>query len=187
MVKNKAIKTVIVFIILTLLENCVSLETSSLSSSSLNDIIINEITTNQTPLRKGEITEYFCYNLTEYFNSYKYYKITSEVFNEKEKQNYNSTARIIKRNNLYIVEYIGSSGRYSIAFSNIEYSEFEKIFTFGRRTVLGNAIRGKVYDTYSSWLYRMEIALKSNENHELYDDELYAALKIEKWYNDLSN
>ena len=190
MVKNKVINTVIVLLILVLMENCVSLESSSVSSSSssnFNGVIINEITTNQTSLRKEDITEYFCYNLTEYFNSYKYYKITSEVFNEKGKQNYNSTAHIIKRNNLYFVEYIGSAGWYSIAFSNNEFSGSEQIFTFGRRTVLGNAIRGKVYDTYSSWLYRMEIALKSNGNRELYNDELNAALMIERWYNNLSN
>jgi hypothetical protein len=51
---------------------------------------------------------------------------------------------------------------------------------------LGNAIRGKVYDTYCPWLYRMEIALKYNGNSDLYNDELDAALKIEEWYNNLS-
>jgi hypothetical protein len=171
---------------LFVLTNCVSVG----SFPSANGIVINEITTNQTTLSKNEITEYFCYNLTEYFNLYKYYKITSEVFNEKDKQIYDSTVRIIKHNNysavIYYVEYIGSAGWYSIAFSNTEFSESNQIHTFGRRTVLGNAIRGKVYDTYCSWLYRMEITLKSNGNSDFYNDELSAALKIEEWYNSLN-
>jgi hypothetical protein len=185
------VRIIFILSILTVLTNCVSLDSSlSSSSPSINDTIVNEITTNKTYLNKEEVVEYFCYNLTEYFNSYKYYKITSEVYNEKEKQIYDSTARIIKRNSytgtLYFVEYIGSAGWYSIAFSNTEFSESDQIHTFGRRTILGNAIRGKVYDTYCSWLYRMEIALKYNGNSDLYNDELDAALKIEEWHNNLS-
>jgi hypothetical protein len=136
-----------------------------------NEVVISETTTYQTALSKSDVAKYFCYNLTEYFNTYKYYKITSEVFSEKENQNYNSTSKITKqislRRIIYNVEYIGSSGKYSISFSNEKIPESDEILTFGRRTVLGNAIRNKVYDTFCAWFYRMEIALKSNDNSDL--------------------
>jgi hypothetical protein len=51
---------------------------------------------------------------------------------------------------------------------------------------LGNAIRGKVHDTFSAWIKRQEIALKANQNTNLYWGEVDAAFEVENWYNSLS-
>ena len=149
-------------------------------------IVISEMTTSQTALLKSDVAKYFCYNLTEYFNTYKYYRISSEVYSEKEKQNYNATAKITKSGSIYNVEYIGSAGQYVVSFSNATFHKSEQIFTFGSFTVLGNAIRSKVYDTFLAWVFKEEIALKANYNSHLYSGELNAAVEIEKWYNSLS-
>jgi hypothetical protein len=63
----------------------------------------------------------------------------------------------------------------------------EKIITFSRQTVLGNAIRGKVYDTFVAFVNKEEIALKSNNNSSLFMQELIASVEIEDWYNRLSS
>ena len=87
---------------------------------------------------------------------------------------------------IYNVEYIGSGGKYVIFFSNSKFSDSEEIFTFGQGTVLGNSIRGKVYDTFTAWILRVEIALKANNRSYLFDAELDAAVEIENWYNSLN-
>ena len=53
-------------------------------------------------------------------------------------------------------------------------------------TLFGNAIRRKIYDTYSAWMTRKEIALKANNNSHLFRGELNVAVEVEKWYNSLS-
>jgi len=81
---------------------------------------------------------------------------------------------------------IGAVGRYVISFSNKSFYESEQIFTFWKFTVLGNAIRSKVYDTFSAWIFREEIALKANYNSYLFSKELEAAIEIENWSNSFS-
>jgi hypothetical protein len=54
------------------LVNCVSNQNDNYKVS-----VITEMTTSNTTLNKSDVARYFCNNLTEYFNSYKYYKITS--------------------------------------------------------------------------------------------------------------
>lgn len=160
---------------------------STKSSSSINEkIILSEITANSTSLNNKDVMVFYCSSLTEYFNRYKYYKIDSEVYSEKEKQEFRSSARIFKQGNIFIVEYLGSGGKYMILFSNKQFSESEQIFTFVRKTVLGNAIRGKIYDTFSAWLKRVEIALKANNNLYLYREEVIGAVELENWYNSLN-
>jgi len=186
-VYNIMLKLVFLFIAWISLISCVAYRNTNTShNDSTGEIAISEITTYQTLLSKSDVAKYFCYNLTEYFNTYKYYKISSEVFYEKEKQNSNSTTKITKQGSIYTVEYIGSAGRYSISFSNKVYYEADEIFTFGRLTVLGNAIRGKVYDTFFAWINRVEIALKANSNSYLFTGEMNAAVEVENWYNSLS-
>ena len=158
----------------------------SLTTNSNNATVISEVTTNQTSLNKKDVVNYFCSNLTEYFNTYKYYKISSETYSERERQNAISTSKITQRAGIYNVEYIGSTGMYRITFSNKEFLESEQIFTFSRGTVLGNAIRKKVYDTFVSWLKRVEINLKATDNISFYTDELNAAVELEKWHNELN-
>lgn len=169
----------------TVFISCASQKNTTTTISN-NAAVISEVTTDQTLLSKKDIVNYFCSNLTEYFNSYKYYKISAETYSEKERQNSNSTSKITQRGGFYSVEYIGSSGKYIITFSNKQFSESEQIFTFGRGTVLGNAIRKKVYDTFVAWLKRVEINLKATGNSSLYADELNAAVEFEKWYNGLN-
>lgn len=159
--------------------------TSCISVSGINqsEEIISEITTYQTSLEESDVGKYFCNYLTEYFNSFNYYKISSEIYYDKDKQYYESTVRIIKYGAVYDVVYFGSGGWYSISFSNKEISGSEKISTFRGGTVLGNAIRDKVYDTFSSWLYRVKIALKANNKDLLYMNDLITGVEIEKWRN----
>lgn len=150
-------------LILPLLDGCSSYQQSSSNTINNNDVsVISQVTTRNTMLLKTDVAQYFCHTLTEYFNTYKYYKITSEVFPEKEKQNNDATTRITKTGSMYNVEYKGSSGQYVISFSNKEFYESEQILTFGSFTVLGNAIRRKVYDTFVAWIKREEISLKAN-------------------------
>jgi hypothetical protein len=151
-----------------------------------NDSVISEITNHDTALDKKDVINYFCLNMTEYFNTYKYYKITSEVYNDATKQTEYPISRIIKDGSLYKLQYLGAGGSYTITFGNRDFSDSEQIFTFGRRTVLGNSIRNKIYDTFISWLKRTEISLKANNNLKLYNDDLYNAVELEKWYNDLN-
>jgi len=170
-----------------LLASCTtSRNTNNDINNNSNEIIISEITTYQTALSKSDVSKYFCNNLTEYFNTYKFYKISSEIYSEKEKQKSISTTRIKRQGAIYIVEYIGSAGKYLISFSNKNFHQAEEIYTFGRLTVLGNAIRGKIYDTFSAWIEKQEIALKANYNSYLFIGELDAAIEVEKWYNSLS-
>ena len=173
------------FVLGTFFISCAS-HKKTITTTSNNSVVISVVTSNQTSLSKKDVVNYFCSNLTEYFNAYKYYKISSEVYSEKERQNSNSTSKITKRGSIYNVEYIGSAGRYIIAFSSKEFSESEQIFTFGRNTVLGNLIRKKVYDTFFAWINRVEINLKATGNTYLYIDELNAAVELEYWYNNLN-
>ena len=64
--------------------------------------------------------------------------------------------------------------------------KLEQIFTFGGGTILGNAIRKKVYDTFVAWIKRVEINLKATGNTSLYADELNAAVELENWNNGLN-
>ena len=149
--------------------------------------IISEITTYETLLDKTDVMKYFCNNLTEYFHQYSYYRITSEIFHENEKQNNESTSRITKLNSVsFRLDYIGSAGIYSITFSDREFSGSDRISTFNRGTVLGNAIRNKIYDTHGAWFNRMEIALMANGNRTFYRNELDAAVELERWVNSLN-
>jgi hypothetical protein len=166
------------------LESCASINKANNVEHS--KITISEITTYQTSLSKSDVAKYFCNNMTEYFNTFKYYKISTEVYKEKEKQSNISTTRVTKQGGIYELEYIGAAGSYVISFSNKEFPEAEEIFTFARLTVLGNAIRGKVYDTFSAWIKRQEIALKANYNSDMYWTEVDAAVEVENWYNSLS-
>jgi hypothetical protein len=178
-------KLIYLLVFCTVLFSCAQ-QRNATSTPGAPITIISEVTTSQTLLNKKDVTNYFCSTLTEYFNTYKYYRISSEIYSEKEKQNSNATSRIIKQGALYNVEYIGSSGKYLITFSSKEFSESDQIFTFGQGTVLGNAIRRKVYDTYVSWLKRVEINLKATGNTAFYPDELNAAIELEKWHNGLN-
>jgi len=155
----------------------------SVADISLGGKIIFEITTYQTSFNKSDVAKYFCNNLTEYFNTFDYYRISSEIYYDKDKQNYDSTTRISKYGSVYNVVYFGSGGWYSISFSNHEISNSEGIGTFRGGTVSGNTIRDKVYDTFSAWLNRVEITLKANDNEMLYMGDLTMAVEIEKWRN----
>ena len=188
-VKSTLAKLIFSLIIGVLLISCVSsLNTVSTANSNPSERkVISEITTYQTALKKNDVAKHFCYNLTEYFNSFKYYKISSEVYYEKEKQNTNSMSRVTRQGNIHDVEYISSSGRYVISFSNSRFSGSDEIHTFGRMTVLGNAIRSKVYDTFFAWISKQEIALKANYNSFLFSGELNSAVEIENWYNSFIN
>lgn len=182
---NIFIKFLFIFLIIINFTGCASYKSTNTNNSN-EGVVISEMTTNQTALSKSDVAKYFCNNLTEYFNTYKYYKIFSEVYNEKEKQNRNSTTMITKNEKIYNVKYIGSAGWYAISFSNSKFKGAEEIYTFGRLTILGNAIRSKVYDTFSAWLNREEIALKAYNNSHLYINEIIAAVEVENWYNSLS-
>ncbi len=182
--KNKFLIPLFNLITITIIG--ISTTSYTTTANPQNEVVMSEITTNQTALSKKDVVNFFCANLTEYFNTYKYYKIFTEIYSDKERQNPHSTSRTTKQGNTYNIEYIGSAGKYIIAFSNRKLSGAEQIFTFGRQTILGNAIRKKIYDTYSAWLKRVEIALKSNYNSELYIDELNAAVEFENWYNNLN-
>jgi hypothetical protein len=163
---------------------------SSVNTANTNPsegTVISEMTTSKSVLERTDIVKFFCNSLTEYFNAYKFYKISSEVYSEKEKQSDNTTAKVTRSGNAYHVEYIGAAGRYMITFSNTKFSEAEDIFTFSRQTVLGNAIRSKVYDTFTAWVYKEEIALKANYNSYLFSQELSAAVEVENWFNRLSS
>jgi len=150
------------FLILVLTSCSSSIKTQNSNSNNNSEAeIISEISTvAQKSLSGKDISNLFCNDLTGYFNSYKYYNISTEIFYENEKQNDNATSKITKRGSLYDVEFIGAAGRYVITFSNRKFSESEEIFTFGRQTILGNAIRNKVYDTFVAWIKKEEIALK---------------------------
>lgn len=175
-------------ILLLVLTSCATtIGTTNSNSNNTGITVISEMSSSQTTLDRKDIAKFFCNNLTEYFNAYKYYKISSEIYYKNEKQSDNTTAKVTKKGSLYNVEYIGASGRYLISFSNNQFPESEQIFTFGRRTVLGNAIRSKVYDTFGAWVQREEIALKANYKSYLYSEEIRAAVEIENWYNSLSN
>jgi len=177
------LKLVVISMVGISIASCASY--SNTNTISKSEIVISEITTYQTSVSKSDVADYFCSNLTEYFNTYKYYKISSEVYSEKEKQNFDSSSKITKRGYIYNVDYKGSAGQYTISFSNKQFPESEQIFTFGQGTILGNAIRGKVYDTFSAWMNRVKIVLKANGKTYLYGEELKAAVEIENWYNSL--
>ena len=186
----KKINTYIPFLWLLFLTSCAS-SIKTQNSNSINNSeekIISEIsTTNQQSLSRKDIANLFCNNLTEYFNAYKHYSISTEVYYENEKQNDIATSKITKRGSLYDVEFIGAAGSYVITFSNINFYKSDEIITFVRQTVLGNAIRSKVYDTFMAWKNKEEIALKSNYKSYLYREELNAAIEIENWFNSLSS
>ncbi len=186
----KKIITYKLLFLLLVLTSCASSIKTQNSSSNTNseEKIISEIsTTNQLSLSRKDIANLFCNNLTEYFNGYKYYSISTEVYYENEKQNDIATSKITKRGNLYDVEFIGAAGSYVITFSNKKFYKSDEILTFVRQTVLGNAIRSKVYDTFMAWKNKEEIALKSNYKSYLYREELNAAIEIENWFNSLSS
>ena len=175
-------------ILLFVLTSCASIVgTINTNVNNTSVTVISEMSSSETTLDKTDIAKFFCNNLTEYFNAYKYYKISSEIYYENEKQSDNTIAWVTKKGSLYSVEYIGAAGRYIISFSNNRFSESEQILTFGRQTVLGNAIRGKVYDTFVAWVQKEEIVLKANYKSYLYIQELRAAVEIENWYNSLSS
>ena len=180
---NNNLKKLITLLLVSIfVTSCVSV-----SNISPDGVIISEITTYQTSLSKSDVAKFFCNNLTEYFNTYSYYRILSEIYYDKDKQNYDSTSKITKNTYLdgtiYHVVYLGSGGWYSISFSNNEFPESDRISTFRGGTVLGNALRDKVYDTFSAWMYRVEIALKANGNEILYMGDLTTAVEIERWRN----
>lgn len=181
------LKLILLLIVGIFLESCAANRNANTNIiNSSGEIVISELTTNKTSLSKSDIAKYFCNNLTEYFNTCKFYKISTEVYNVKEKQNNISTTKITKQGSIYNVEYIGCAGRYVISFANRQFTDADEITTFGRLTISGNAIRSKVYDTFSSWITRLEIALKAYDNSYLFIDELDAPIEVEKWYNSLS-
>ena len=61
------------------------------------EIVISEISVIPNSVTKKDVATYFCYNLTEYFNTYKFYKISSEVYLDEQNQKPDSVARITKR------------------------------------------------------------------------------------------
>ena len=175
-------------ILIFVLSSCAStVGTTNTNVNNTSVTVISEMSSSQTTLDRIDIAKFFCNNLTEYFNAYEYYKISSEIYYENEKQSDKTIARVTKKGRFYSVEYIGSAGHYIISFSNNQFSESEQILTFGRQTVLGNAIRGKVYDTFTAWVQKEEIALKANYKSYLYSQELRASVEIENWYNSLSS
>jgi len=186
---KKIISYTRLFLLLVLTSCATSIKTqNSISNTNSEEKIISEIsTTNQISLSKKDIANLFCNDLTGYFNSSKYYNISTEIFYENEKQIDNATSKITKRGSLYDVEFIGAAGRYVITFSNLQFSKSEEIYTFGRQTILGNAIRNKVYDTFVAWIKKEEIALKSNYKSYLFTKELSAAVEVENWYNSLNS
>jgi len=179
-------KILSIFLLGMLLGSCATY--NNYNPKDYEDMVISSMTTIQTRLTKVDVAKFFCSTLTEYFNTYKYYKISSEVYTAKEKQSLNSTTRVLKRGNIYNVEYIGSSGRYVISFSDRYFSNAEEITLFTSRTVGGNRIRGQVYDTFTAWVSKMEIALKANFDSYLYMyyEELKVAVEVENWHNLLS-
>jgi hypothetical protein len=164
-----------------------SIKTQNSNNKSEAEIISEISTVTQKSLSGKDVSNLFCNDLTGYFNSYKYYNISTEIFYENEKQNDNATSKITKRGSLYDVEFIGVAGRYVITFSNRKFSNSEVIYTFGRQTILGNAIRNKVYDTFVAWIKKEEIALKSNYKSYLFTKEVSAAVEVENWYNSLNS
>lgn len=186
---KKIITYRILFLILFLTSCASSIKTQNSNSNNNSEAkIISEISTvTQKSLSGKDISNLFCNDLTGYFNYYKYYNISTEIFYENEKQNDNATSKITKRGSLYDVEFIGVAGRYVITFSNRKFSKSEEIYTFGRQTILGNAIRNKVYDTFVAWIKKEEIALKSNYKSYLFTKELSAAVEVENWYNSLNS
>jgi hypothetical protein len=152
----------------------------------MDDSVISEITNHDTALDKKDVINYFCLNLTEYFNTYKYYKISCEIYDDAAKQTEYPISRITKDASLYKLQYFGAGGSYTVTFGKRDFSDAEQIFSFGRRTIAGNAIRNKVYDTFVSWLKRTEISLKANHKLDLYYDDLHNAVELENWYNDLN-
>jgi hypothetical protein len=164
---------------------CTSVPTNNYGRNP--DVIISRLTTYQTSLTKGDVAKNFCNNLTEFFNTYQYYKIETEVYHEKNEQNYASSSSVTKtsysRSVIFDVVYHGSAGWYSIYFSNNEFPGAERIVTFRRQTVGGNEIRNKVYDTFTAWYNRVELAKKANGNVNLFNHELDAAVEIERWFN----
>ena len=183
--KSKLLYTILfALIIVLLLVTCESMPNTTVEGEGT---VISEITTYQTLLGKTDVMRYFCNNLTEYFHQYNYYRIISEIFHENDKQNNESTSRITRLNSVsYRLDYIGSAGIYSIIFSDREFSGSDRIPTFNRGTVLGNAIRNKIYDTHGAWFNRMEIALMANGNRVFYRNELDAAVELERWVNSLN-
>ena len=71
-VKSTLAKLIFSLIIGALLISCVSsLNTVSTANSNPSESkVISEITTYQTALKKNDVAKHFCYNLTEYFNSF---------------------------------------------------------------------------------------------------------------------
>jgi hypothetical protein len=177
-------RILLVSISLTVLSSCSS--NKKLQSTTNNVRVISEVTSNKTLLSRKDVVNYYCSYLTEYFNTYKYYKISTENYTEKDKQNSISTSKISEHGGLYYVEYIGSSGRYIIIFSSKQFPESEQIFTFGKGTVLGNAIRTKIYSTFSAWFTRVGIDLKANGNTAFYKDEINAIVELEDWHNKMN-
>jgi hypothetical protein len=185
--RNKIEKVVLnLILLLIMVTTFISCNSSQKTTQPTSNNTISEVTTNQTALNKKDVINYFCSNLTEYFNAYKYYKISSTIYSTKEQQTSNSTSRITKRGSVYDVMYIGAAGIYTISFSNQGISEFEQIFTFARGTKIGNYNRKKIYDTFTGWLKRVEISLKAYNNSYLYTEELNAAVELENWYNSLN-
>lgn len=158
---------------------------AGLGYSNVN--IISQISTYGTELSKVDVGKYFCYNLTDYFNSYNFYKISSEIYYDKQRQRDVSIARVSKQGGIYNVEYVGSAGSYVVSFSNQRFPRAEHITSFRRGTILGDAIRDKIYDTFSAWVRRQEIALKANNNSDLFLGELEVAVEVEKWVSSFDN
>ena len=181
--ENTLLRFILLSLVVVFLESCVANRNTNNSSG---EIVISDLTTDNTSLSKSDLAKYFCNNLTEYFNTNKFYKISSEIYNVKEKQKEISITKTTKQGSIYTVEYIGCAGRYVISFSNKQFPEANELPDFGRFTLSGNAIRSKVYDTFSAWINRMEIALKAYDNSYLFITELDAAIEVEKWYNSLS-
>lgn len=182
-------KTTFLIIAISILTSCASSNNIKNSETNNNqeEIVISELSSSsQILLDQSDIAKFFCNNLTDYFNNYKYYKISTEVFHEKEKQTNNTTAKVAQKKNLYYVEYRGVAGRYIIIFSKKMFQDSEEILTFTSRTIIGNSIRSKVYDTFTAWINKEEIALKANYNSYLYRQELSSAVEIENWFNRLS-
>jgi hypothetical protein len=191
-VKNEYNIQMSLFFIITLViinVGCSFVSTGNYGSNP--DVIVSRLTTYQTSLTKSDVAKDFCNNLTEFFNTYKYYKIETEVYQKKDEQNYASSSSVTKtshsRGVVYDVVYHGSAGWYSINFSNNEFAGSERIVTFRRQTVGGSEIRNKVYDTFTSWYNRVELAKKANGNDNLFNHEIDAAVEVERWFNSFIN
>ena len=105
-----------------------SIKTQNSNNKSEAEIISEISTVTQKSLSGKDVSNLFCNDLTGYFNSYKYYNISTEIFYENEKQNDNATSKITKRGSLYDVEFIGVAGRYVITFSNRKFLNSEDKF-----------------------------------------------------------